>query len=123
VGFAGGSGNMTSWQMMTTLTRHWTAIETRWCRTRRAHGGSAYPAKRQGYWATGYSEQMRQGGSGMVERLLSPCPEQLGDEALASATTITLHLRRLLLGQAGPLDDLADSLSGASNRSRHSQIP
>jgi hypothetical protein len=27
VGFAGRSGNMTSWQMMTTLTRHWTAIE------------------------------------------------------------------------------------------------
>ncbi|MGH3786529.1 MAG: hypothetical protein ACRDRG_08255 [Pseudonocardiaceae bacterium] len=27
VGFAGRSGNMTSWQMMTTLARHWTAIE------------------------------------------------------------------------------------------------
>lgn len=27
VGFAGRSGNMTSWQMITTLARHWTAIE------------------------------------------------------------------------------------------------
>ncbi|MGB8201253.1 MAG: hypothetical protein WCF33_16435 [Pseudonocardiaceae bacterium] len=27
VGFAGRSGNMTSWQMVTTLARHWTAIE------------------------------------------------------------------------------------------------
>jgi hypothetical protein len=27
VGFAGRSGNMTSWQMMSTLTRHWRAIE------------------------------------------------------------------------------------------------
>jgi hypothetical protein len=27
VGFAGGSGNMTSWQMATVLARHWTAIE------------------------------------------------------------------------------------------------
>lgn len=28
VGFAGRSGNMTSWQMVTTLARHWAAIET-----------------------------------------------------------------------------------------------
>lgn len=27
VGFAGSSGNMTSWQMVTLLARHWTAIE------------------------------------------------------------------------------------------------
>jgi hypothetical protein len=26
--YAGRSGNMTSWQMMTTLARHWTAIES-----------------------------------------------------------------------------------------------
>jgi hypothetical protein len=49
VGFAGRSGNTTTWQMMTTLARYWTAIENRIAsQTRRALGGSAYPATRQG---------------------------------------------------------------------------
>ena len=48
VGFAGRSGNMTSWQMMTTLPGTGPRSRTRSRWTRRALGGSAYPATRQG---------------------------------------------------------------------------